>query len=255
MFREKFINELFIINSAYQRAIGTGLYLGLYLLAILYVFVKYKEEDKNTRNLFLIYPIIVFIVIWNPLFANIIMKFIGEAVYWRVYWLLPIGITLAYLFTKWIFLDTNKYKRVATLALTIFVIMMSGKFIYTEEYFSKVNNFLKIPDDVLDIIYSISEDEENYKKLAAPHEFVVYTRQVDGTIKLENGRNMTAEYSDDSIVTQIDNGNTAEIGSIAKSHDCNYVILKNNVEYNGDLENYGFKLLKKNAQYSLYKFE
>jgi hypothetical protein len=66
---------------------------------------------------------------------------------------------------------------------------------------------------------------------------------------------MTAEYSDDSIVTQIDNGNTAEIGSIAKSHDCNYVILKNNVEYNGDLENYGFKLLKKNAQYSLYKFE
>ena len=254
MFKKLFIEELNVINEAHTNAVGTGLYMGLYLLALLYIYTKYKEE-KNTRNFLLIYPIIVFIIIWNPIFAKILLKFIGNDVYWRVYWLLPIGITISYVFTKWIFENNNKINKITALLFSIFIIILSGKIIYTSNNFSLANNYFKIPNEILDLIFTISEDDEEYKKLAGPLEFNVYTRQVDGTILLEDGRPISGIYPDDTTAYYIENGLITEVASRAKEHNCNYVILKNETVKDGDLENFGFNLIKQNGRFSLYKFE
>lgn len=59
---------------------------------------------------------------------------------------------------------TNK-KVVINLVGAIIVIMLSGKLIYTQDFFKEVSNPYKIPDEVFEIIDMVSKDNENYKKL------------------------------------------------------------------------------------------
>ena len=180
--KEVFEAEITAMFNAYHDTTGTGLYFGIYLLSILYIFVHVKEENKNIKSYFLIYPVIVLLLVWNPLFAKILIKYIGNDVYWRVYWLLPIGITMSYCFTNMIFNSTGKVKRIVASIATLVIIVMSGKNIYNSVNFQKVDNSYKVPDNVLGLIFTISEDDENYKKVAGPEPFMVYTRQIDGTI-------------------------------------------------------------------------
>ena len=125
-----------------------------------------KEENKKQKSFLLIYPIVVFIIVWNPLFAKIMKMIIGADVYWRMYWLFPIGITIAYIFTEFAFMNSKTSKKIViNLVGAIIVIMLSGKLVYTSDFFKEVNNPYKIPDEVFEIIDMVSKDNENYKKI------------------------------------------------------------------------------------------
>ena len=173
--------------------------------------------------------------------------YIGE------YWLLPIGIVLAYVFTKMIFMISDKIKKLIAFLAICIIIFMSGKCIYSDEFFKKVNNYYKIPDDVLEIISIISEDDENYKKLAGPEEFIIYTRQIDGKIIVECPRSIYGIYSDDSLIMKISNGQVREAAKLAKERKCNYVVIPNNIELTGRMETYGYNEFANNEVYTLYK--
>lgn len=243
------------MNGAHQNAIGTGVYLGLYFLSLLYIFVKLKEEDKNKKVFLLVYPIIIFVFIWNPAFVKLMLNFIDHDVYWRMYWLFPLGITISYVFTEFVFLNSKGGKRLMTFAGIIFVIIISGKLIYSSEFFTKVNNPYKIPDNVFEIIEMVSKDNENYKKLIGPQEFIIYTRQYDATIKLGEPRDFSGVYDDSTMVKQIADGRISEMIEKAKIADCNYIVLYKGVEKDVEPEIYGFQVFGENDSYVVYKFE
>jgi len=224
-------------------------------MALLYILTKYKEEDKKSKSFLLTYPIIVFIIIWNPIFTKIILNFINEEVYWRMYWLVPIGITLAYIFTKIIYSQSKVIRKIFNSIAIFIIIIASGKLVFSSENYQKVNNYYKVPDEILDIVLEVSKDEEGYKKLVGPHEFIIYTRQIDGTIKLGDARSFTAVYSQYAFVTFINEGDVSNLMVRAKKEDCNYIVFKNETELNSDPEIYGYKLIKQNKLYKLYKFE
>lgn len=253
-----FTEEIFgHINEAYTRALGIGLYLGMFFLAVIFVVLEAKKEEKNRAKLvFGIYSIIVLFLALNPIFANISIAVIGSEVYWRVYWLLPIGLLLAYVFTELIYKMPTKLKKVLASILVIFIIIIGGKWVYTEENFAKVNNYYKIPDTALDVILQVSADDEEYKQLAGPLKFQVYTRQVDGNIILSEGRSFSGTYPEDSIVTYIMNSDYANIYKKAVEINCNYVVLNNTSKNpNDDLTNYGFTKFYENIDYTVYKLE
>ena len=253
-----FTEEIFgYINEAYTRALGTGLYLGMFFLAVIFVILEAKKEEKNRIKLvFGIYSIIVLLLALNPIFANISIAVIGSEVYWRVYWLLPIGLLLAYVFTELIYKMPTKLKKVLASILVIFIIIIGGKWVYTEENFAKVNNYYKIPDTALDVILQVSADDEEYKQLAGPLKFQVYTRQVDGNIILSEGRSFSGTYPADSIVTYIMNSDYSNIYKKAVEINCNYVVLSNSSKNpNDDLTNYGFTKFYENVDYTVYKLE
>ena len=129
MIREILVNEFETIIMAYRNAVGVGLYLGLFFLGILYFWLHIKEENKSIKTFFGIYPIIILFLIFNPIFSKLLVKFVGVEVYWRVYWLLPLGIFLAYLFTKIIFIVSGKWKKFITF-LSIFSIIILSRKIY-----------------------------------------------------------------------------------------------------------------------------
>ena len=97
------------------------------------------------------------------------------------------------------------------------------------------------------------KDNEDYKCLAGPYEFQVYTRQIDGGILLSDGRTMSAEYSKGSVVTQIKYGDSEKISSICYNKNYNYLVINNETTLTEDLEELGFDKIISNNQYTLYK--
>lgn len=248
------------IKIAYDSFVGNGMYISIFLVSVLYVLNIVNKKDikheKKIKASLGYYSIVAFILVITPIFANLMIEVNGEDVYWRVYWLLPIAITIPYMLTQYIFKNPKLIGKITIGIVAIFLIVLSGKYVYTEDKFVKVDNYYKFPDDVLDIIQAVSEDEGEYKKLAGPLEFIIYTRQYDGTIILAEPRSFTGKYPPNSIVTYLEKGDLQQIHDKAKSMKCNYVIMNHKVE-NEDitLVSLGFKVLKQNATYTLYKLD
>ncbi len=249
-----FVEEVNIMLEAYKRFAENGLYMGLFLLTLIYFFVHIKEY-KNEKMFLGIYPIVILLIIWNPLVTKILVKFIGESVYWRVYWLLPIGISIAYVFTKIIFNLKKKFTKIIACIAILIIVFVSGEFIYTEKYFKKVDNYYKVPDNILEIILAISEDNENHKSIAGPEEFLIYTRQINGTIKVAEYRDVHGNYAENSIINRIKRGEVKQIAELANKNNWNYLIYPNNVNLQEEPEKYGFTILKQNEMYTLYKLK
>ena len=247
------------INLAYERFVGNGMYISIFLLSVLYILnivnkkdIKHEKKIKASMGY---YSIIVFILIITPIFANVMIE-VNEDVYWRVYWLLPIAITIPYMLTQYIFKNPKLIGKITIGLVAIVLLVISGKYVYTEDKFIKVDNYYKFPNDVLDIIKVVSEDDDSYKKLAGPLEFIIYTRQYDGTIILAESRSFSGTYGKHSIITYLEEGNLQKVYEKAKAINCNYVVMKHEDEReDNNLVKFGFRVLKQNATYTLYKLD
>ena len=274
-----------VVKEAFVRAGGTQLICALYMASLFFILVYKKHSNERTKSVVGVYTILAILVIFNPIFAFLLIKLNGDGVYWRVFWLLFIQLTIVYAIVEFAFVfKKKKWIKITLLALGCVCILGTGKYIYTEDNFQKVNNYYKIPDAALDIINHISEDENEYeyKVLAGPGEFQVYTRQIDSGIILTQGRTFTG-YSPKSLCGYIESGDIKNISKKAIATKTNYIVLDNKYvkedmendgganglngedwangesdenDENSDLDsltNYGWKRLYRNEKYSLYR--
>ena len=241
-----------VIKLSYERFIGSGFYFGLFLLLLLYIIIRNKKEDKYIKTFFSLYPLAIGVIIANPVFYYIVTHFIDEDVYWRSFWCLPLGITIAYGFTKMIKdIKKENIKKLEICAIIV-AIALSGKFIYSEEFFLNSSNAFKIPDMAYDMIMEISDDDEEFKKVAGPEEIMVYMRQIDGTVLTEDYRSVGA-YSDDLIISKINKGLVSVYANECIYSNCNYIVIDNEIPMDARLEEYGYFAVKTNDKYTLYK--
>ena len=246
---EKTIN---IMVEAYKSFKGTGLYFLLFIASIIFVLFN-KKIKKNVKIVFGFFSIIIFIINLNTIFAKIYTKILGDSVYWRVYWMLPLGISIAFMLTCMIFSSKDYSKQLLLCVIAGLLILVSGDFVYNSDNFKKVNNYYKIDDEVLDIVNYISSEKGDYKKLAGPPEFEVYTRQIDGTIILTMNR-IWGEAPKGSIVYYINNVNYKELRDSAIKNYTNYIVIENSkIKPDDNFSNYDFNEIYKNEKYTLYK--
>lgn len=244
-----------VIKLSYERFIGSGFYFGLFLLLLIYIIIRNKKEDKYIKTFFSLYPLIIGIIIANPIFYYVSVEFIDVDVYWRSFWCMPLGITIAYGFTKMIKDIKKENIRKIEFIVILIAIGLSGKFIYTSEFFEPSTNPYKVPEMALDIIMEISNDDEEVKKVAGPEEIVVYMRQIDGTVQNVDYRSLSSEYGADQIIGKINRGLVSLYGWQCKQLGCNYIVTENDVEKDERLENHGYFEIKSNDRYTLYKLE
>ena len=65
------------------------------VVAIFFLGKKYKEEKQAVR--FLVWPsVLVLLFIFNPLFYRYVGSRFFAGVYWRLFWMLPISFSVAY---------------------------------------------------------------------------------------------------------------------------------------------------------------
>lgn len=256
-------SNIFVVTEAYIRFVGDGNLNGFAYMAIVFVtayYFKKENENKGVAYALGLFAIIALCVPFNFYLSKIIIKIIGSSVYWRMFWLVPTSLIIAVACTIAVDMAEKNVEKIGIALMICAFLSMTGKWIYTEENFEKVGNKFKIPDALLEVIMVASADEEENKKLAGPLEAYVYTRQVDGNIKLLTGRSFEDNYGKNSLTTYIKEGRINKILKPAVASDVNYIIMSTEAINEGigvlneRLEDYdGVEILCRNDSYTLYK--
>lgn len=238
------------IKNAFIQYKGSGAYITLYLIAIIYLFLK--EKDKEKRFFFIYFPIGLCLILFNPIFNKIVGKIITPSLYSRVFWTVPLGLTIAYTCVKVISELEKKKKKIVTTVLLILIIFISGKFIYTSENYTKVGNLYKLPDEHVLIAQLIGVDKEEYKKALVPETMCAHIRQIEPSINLAYKRNPQG-YENNKHVIALNSGNTEEITKLAVENECNYIVMKKEIVLTVDFIYFGFEKMNETEKYVIYK--
>ena len=82
------------VIQIFQKYMGTGLTVIWFLAALIYLFLFEKRKDR--RILFVYMPVLLLLLYFNPLFAGLFCSLVGSEIYFRMCWLLPVIVVLAY---------------------------------------------------------------------------------------------------------------------------------------------------------------
>lgn len=241
------------VITLFREYMGTGLIIGWFLLSIGYLF--FTEKRKHIRILFLYVPIILLLLFFNPLFAKIVYRFMGDEVYYRILWLLPVTIVIAYTIIN-IYTKLEGKIRLAWLCIASILIILSGSFIYQNTYFKKAENLYHVPQAVVDICKAI-EFEGREVMAAFPAELMQYVRQYSPVVCMPYGREMLVErwQQENELykAMQAEKIDVTELVPLAKEKGCHYLIFSKEKEIQGRLEDFDYILFKEVDGYVIYK--
>ena len=168
---------------------GSKTYLILYLISVIIIGII---GNKQAKKYFVLIQIINLLTIWNPLFANLIAKYLtSSATFWRVFWLLPIETSIAYAITEILNKEKTLKTKMITLSICITILVVNGKFAYNKPI---AENLEKIPQYVIDQTnYILNSENKNtdITVLAPPEPLHSCTiRQLTSKIKLIYSRSL-----------------------------------------------------------------
>ena len=208
--------------------IGESWQPALLLLALLYILLSKEEKDK--RRLFAAYTGIFAALYFCPVTAKIIMDYcIGELVYWRMFWLLPIPMILAYAATRIWNRQKSRALRVGTLAVLAALVVLSGRCVYgSDGPFQKAGNILKLPPEVCWACDMMRENapEDGEIRVTAPEELVSFIRQYAPDIQLAYGRRGNTSRKKKRLAEEMlkESPDFRKIARISRKLDCNFLI-------------------------------
>lgn len=176
----------------YQEYFGASGYMALFLMALLYL-LKTKQDKNGKQNHFFIGYTILFVGIYFcPLTAKIIMDYcIGESVYWRMFWMLPYEIVIAYVLCMWI-TDARKWKKAVLVAVSLGMIAVAGQRVYQGTVFVPRTNIYKIDAEAVAACEAITTDAAangRSKTAIVSNDLLEEIRQYDASILMPYGRN------------------------------------------------------------------
>jgi len=242
-----------IVIELFRNYMGTGLILTWFLICLVYLFLK--EKDKGRRVLFLYAPLVLTVLFFNPLFIRVIYGIIGEEIYYRILWLLPVTIVIAYTIIK-IYAQLDGKKAYGFLGVAALVIMVSGGCIYFNPAFERAENVYHMPQEVVDICDAI-EVEGREVMAAFPEEMIVYVRQYSAKVCMPYGREVLVESwgighdLHDAMGADVLNAET--ISGLAKESQCHYVIIDTEKSLDGSFEDYDYVELTRVGKYVVYQ--
>lgn len=207
----------------------------LYIISILIIFIK---GNKLQKNLFIYFPILVCVLVLNPLLKDIYIKVVTCSTYWRLYWLIPIELSIVVAsMIIYNLIENKKYKYIYIISIII-ILMISGKYIYKDELgFSEFVNFKKIPQYIIDEVNYISNDSTGKVKTVMPNEpwESCMVRQYNSSIAVMHSRDINnqedSEYKKLYLSIYCGEGmfyNNNEINEIIDKFNIDYIILPKN---------------------------
>lgn len=241
------------VINLFREYMGTGLIVILFLVSLIYLWVKEKRRD--IRILFIYVPVILLLLFFNPLFAGLVYRFAGEEIYYRILWLLPITVTIAFAAATLYGQLSGRQKNIFALAAAA-GIMASGSFIYSNPYFDKAENLYHVPDSVVHICDAIVVPGREVQAVF-PLELVQYVRQYEPTVCMPYGREMTVErwYFQSDLLDEMEKEtiDLSRLAPLAKEEGCHYIILPEDKEIKGNPAEYGWEMFGRTDGYVIYR--
>lgn len=168
----------------------TGLRLLFVLTTIAWFYLFFRERNKAIRIAFVIMPIVVILVFVCPLTYVLFDKVgLDTDTYYRMLWIIPMGMITVYAIVK--FLGDTVKKRIIGLVVSIALIVVSGRCIYTCDIFFKSENIYGIPQQTINVVEFLRSIDQHERITVLPSADLVTTiRQYDATICMPYGRDM-----------------------------------------------------------------
>lgn len=232
---------------------GSGLLVVLLLVSILFLGYRLKKGALKTLTVF--WPVYVLIVFFCPLWAIYVGKAEDAEILYRVLWMIPFAVIICTALTEAVYMLPEKFRAVS-FAGAVLIIMISGKYIYSNPYFSKAENIYHVPQAVVDICDDIKVEGREVRA-AFPIEHIQYVRQYSPYVCLAYGRmalmghgyelfsNVEAYLSAKTIDTK---GLIEELRRV----DTPYLIIEHERKMTEEPEKYGFNFVKSYDKYDLY---
>lgn len=240
------------IVASYERFVGTGMMIALFLVAVIYLFVV--EKNKTTRIILIYVPVILLVVYFCPLFAKVVFVVVGSDIYYRILWLIPIVLVLAYAATKIILSLSGRKKWLAGIAIVV-IIMTSGQFVYKSVHFSVADNLYHIPQEVIDLCEAIREEE--IVTAAFPPEHLHYVRQYTEDIYMPYGREMlVAAWGSQNSLYNLVVVPVLDVEALVeelRKRETEYVVFSVEKELLGSFEEYQFEFIYETENYIVYR--
>lgn len=251
------IHNIWVITIEYE---GLWRYmLVLYAVSLLYLLIT--ERNKKTRMVAVYIPLTTILLIACPLFLYSYYRFLDDSgTYYRVFWLLPIAVTIAYASCKAIY----RYRRVG-LIIIIAAIILCGTYSYKETTSTgirKVENAYHIPQYVIELADNMKQDIEGVNVYACvPAEITFYIRQYDPNICLVFGRDAIEPkwgYYDEfyeifELEDVVDMKKLLELTRNNNDKICTYFVIPDDRELSEKPEKCGLVELTKVDKYILYR--
>lgn len=241
------------VVELFRNYMGTGLIVAWFFVCVGYLF--FRESDKGKRIMFIYVPFILLLLFFNPLFMQVLYGFIGTEIYYRILWLMPITIVIAYTIVK-ISMDLKGKKKQGFLIGAAVMMIFSGSCIYRSPFFSKAENFEHMPEAVVQICDRI-QIEGREVMAAFPGELMSFVRQYTPLVCMPYGRGeLVKSWSDNSdfyTAMEAEVLNVEEIVGFAEQYQCHYVIVEAKKELEGRFEDYQYIRLDEIEGYTIYQ--
>lgn len=242
---------------------GGSYIMVLFLMALIYLLAA--EKNKVRRAILVYTPLTLLLLFFFPIFRKGFVRLMGDGVtYYRVLWLIPMGVIIAYAGMKLAFYISEKYgkngnmfKRLVLLALGA-AIILCGKYVYSSPYMSKAENLYHLPQNVIDICDIIAPEEGEDRIWAVfPTELVYFVRQYDTNIQMPYGREMVEpvwDYYNDvhEVMNHPVTIDMEALLAVTRPKFCTYLVLPNNKKISEPPENFGLELLDTIDGYPVY---
>lgn len=222
-----------------QRYMGSGLMILWFVIALVYLF--FKEEKKMNRVLFIYVPALTLLLFFNPLFTKIYFRAVGGNIYFRICWILPVTVVIAYAVLV-IYQAIQEKKRKPFLAIVFCLIGVSGTLVYSNPLYSVAENAYHVPQAVVDICEAIELPGREVMAVF-PREHLLYVRQYTSGVCMPYGRDyLDGAINDLAIVMDRDEIDVAKMSEMAKEVGCHYVVFSEEKLLLGDINEYDYEL-------------
>ena len=243
------------IWTIFRNYCGTGVFPLLFLAALVYLLIT--EKNKKVRVILVESSLAATVLFFLPLFKMIMDK-LDEGTYYRVLWMLPMTVVIAYAGIRLF----GKFHRIGFVVLAA-VFILTGQCVYKSQYVSEAENRYHIPNNVIAICNEIMPGEGEERAWAVfPDELIHFVRQYTSEIQMPYGREMLVaswewNWNTHPIykIMREDPIDLDALPPLLKEYNVQYLILNRNRPVSGVPEENSLKLIAQIEAYDVYRFE
>lgn len=231
----------------------SGLFFVLFLFAILFLGLKMVKAPE--KKMVVWYPIFVLVVFFCPLWLVYDKMRDDSGILYRILWMVPMSIIVCYGLIMAVFMLPEKC-RIVGFGAALLLIILSGKYVYANPFFSKAENEYHVPETVVKICDELMVEGREVR-VCMPLEFIQYARQYSPYIVLTYGRDVLLyDYGDSSSnMTDFFRDevyNAYDIATELKRTSTPYFVVRKDVLFTESMGNYGYYYYDTIDDYDIY---
>lgn len=236
-----------------QLYIGNGSLMLLFLVSLVYLWAR--EKQKSIKTMLVYFSIgLLCLFFFSPLLLWVQKLGEGE-IYYRLLWLLPIGIVIPYAVTKFVSECKKAWMKYPIVVLVCLYVAIGGNCVYNAPQLTRAENAYQIPQEVVDICDAIVVPGREVKAVF-PHELIQYVRQYSAFVVLTYGYDSIVERwglnhpLEEEMRKEV--SDAAILANLARESHTHYIILHNQHLVDGSLEEQEFRLFYQTEHYDVY---